>query len=147
MWNSYIIKVARPQPICVLALNKQLNKLVGFKRCSLQTTVPQLMNTVMLRRLSCAILFLCMFFGLFFLFFFVCHIARWLIVTYFSRRVTSPLCNLRDPPAALPRLTCRYAMSIEQQISNGMNKRRCYLCILCGGDVNLSIQPPPPFRL
>lgn len=66
MSNSYIIKVARPQPICVLALNKQLNKLVGFKRCSLQTTVPLLMNTVMLRRLSFVILFL--FFGLFFFF-------------------------------------------------------------------------------
>lgn len=74
---------------------------------------------------------------------FFCHIARWLTATHFSGSITSPLCNLRDPLAgSAASVDVPLCNGIEQHNYNGMNKQRCYLCMLCRGNVDLSFQPP-----
>lgn len=75
---------------CV-ARNKQLNQLIGLWRRFAAVRAHQLMDGMMLGRLS--------------------HSALTYCNRFSSRLLTSPLCNLSDPLAARLRLTCRYAMA------------------------------------
>lgn len=115
MSNSYIIKVARPQPFCVscVAPNKQLNKLVGLKMLLTLDCFYQLMNTVMFRRLSFSFLSYCTLT--------YCNPFFWLY--------NFPIVQLEGSLAALLQLTCRYAMASSSTIiTEWINSVVIYAC-------------------
>lgn len=129
MSNSYIIKVARPQPMCVCVCvsrvappNKHLNKVV--------------VSVLKRNRKNCAIRFdgapRCSERLSFVFCFFKCHIIRCVTVTYICGSVNFPHCATWRICRQAPPLSDDVPLwnNAEQLYYSGMNKQRCFCCML-----------------